>query len=143
MRGPRHRGRPSLLSLSLTRPPHPGNTLTAAASWYANSTAGPAGAVSGGTGNVKAELDGISVYTSPPVNACGPSTVSLPLGLGTLLITGLPCSAAAPLAANTAASVSISLTLGKGVPHGDFAVILDMKDQAAKPLYCMNATFKM
>lgn len=119
----------------LPDPPVPGSPAT----WYANSTAGPAGAVSGGTGNVKAELDGIPVYTSPPVNACGPSTVNLPLGLGVMLITGLPC----PLAANTAASVSVSLTLGKGVPHGSFAVILDMKDQAAKPLFCMNATFKM
>lgn len=121
-------------SLTLTPdPPVPGK----AAAWIANSTAGPTAAVSAGSGNIYALLDGVPVYTSPPVAACGASVVTLPLGMGVMHITSLSC----PVAANTAASVSVALTLGTGVPKGDFAVIL--KVDKPSPLYCINATFKI
>ena len=120
--------------MSLTPdPPVPGK----AALWVGNSTTGPSAAVTGGTGNVAALLDGVPVYTSPPVNACGPSTVTLPLGLGVMHITGLAC----PQAAGSAASFSVALTLASGVPKGEFSVIL--KITTPKPLFCVNATFKI
>lgn len=111
-------------------PPVPGK----AAEWIANSTAGPNAAVSSGTGNVVALLDGIPVYTSPPVSACGPGTVTLPLGMGVMHISALAC----PVAANAPASVSMALTLAAGTPKGDFAVVFK-----ANGVFCLNATFKI
>jgi hypothetical protein len=105
-----------------------------AAEWIANSTAGPNAAVSSGTGNVVALLDGIPVYTSPPVSACGPGTVTLPLGMGVMHISALAC----PVAANAPASVSMALTLAAGTPKGDFAVVFK-----ANGVFCLNATFKI
>ena len=107
-------------SLSLTPdPPVKG----AAASWVAKSVAGSKVAISGGTGVMTASLDGVNLYTSPPLNACGNTTLTLPLGSGVLVFTGFPCGAA-PVAANKPVSVSAALTLGTVIPAGNFAVVI-------------------
>lgn len=101
-------------SLSLTPdPPVRGQS----ASVIANSTTGNPTAVSGGKGSIQALMDGIPLYTSPAIAACGPTTITLPLGIGQMLVTGLPCTTA-PVAPNTATSVSMGLNLGQAVPKG-------------------------
>jgi len=94
------------------------------AAWIAKSAAGPKSAVTGGTGTLIAELDGIPLYTSPPVAACGSTILNLPLGTGVMNITSLqPCSAAAPIAAGTPVGMTMTLTLGTSIPGGNFAII--------------------
>ena len=95
------------------------------AQWMAKSLAGPKAAITGGSGTLIAELDGIELYSSPPVAACGTTLLNLPLGTGTMNITSLApaCSAAAPVAPGTPVSVSMSLTLGTAIPGGTFAII--------------------
>ena len=44
----------------------------------AKSLAGPKAAVTGGTGVLIAELDGVPLYSSPPVAACGITMLNLP-----------------------------------------------------------------
>jgi len=89
----------------------------------ANSTAGNPTAVSGGKGTLTAFLDGVLVYTSPPIEACGSTKVDLPLGVGILNIQALPCTDSAPLAPNTATSISMSLDLNTA-PRANFGIII-------------------
>ena len=99
-------------SLSLTPdPPVRGQS----ASLLGNSTTGNPTAVSGGKGSIQALMDGLAVYTSPPIAACGLTTISLPLGIGQMQVTALPCTTT-PIAPNTATSVSMNLNLGTAVP---------------------------
>ena len=100
-------------------PPVPGQ----GAQWLAKSAAGPKHDVSGGTGTLVAELDGIPLYSSPPVNACGSTLLTLPLGTGVMNVTSFPCSATAPVTAGTPVSTTMTLTLGTSIPSGSFSII--------------------
>ena len=109
-----------------------------AASWNASSTAGASRAVSGGAGTFTAALDGITVFTAHGVNACGASSITLPLGFGKMSVMGLACPVA-PGAGPVA--VALALELATGAPRQKITVKLIMEDQGKLPLYCLNATF--
>lgn len=94
----------------------------ALATWIAK-TSGSKVAISGGTGTMIAELDGLPVYSSPPIAACGVTNLTLPLGVGQVNIAAFDCSATAPLAPNTPASITAGVTLGGTIPQGKFSLI--------------------
>jgi hypothetical protein len=74
-------------------------------------------AVSGGNFDLTVAIDGMSVYTTQG-SACGHTDISLPMGMGSVGIDGLPC----PVAKGTTVHVAASLTLPDAVPAGNYDV---------------------
>lgn len=96
-------------------------------------------AFTGGSSTLVAYLDTIPVFTSPAFNACGPSTVVLPLSFGNVGINAPPC----PIAAGSSYNVSMTILLPAGVPSGAYQVIVSSMDQAQGNGYCLNASFSL
>ena len=67
-------------------------------------------------------------------SACGKSTISLPLGFGTVELDGLAC----PLAAGAAADFGLSVDLPTNAPAGSYVITASGEDENGKSLFCAD-----
>jgi hypothetical protein len=105
---------------------------------YLNATGVAAESVTNGTVVLDVFLDGIQLYTNS-APTCGSTTITLPLGFGSITINSVPC----PTPPASTQNVSVSLILPAGAPSGDYQVIFNSTDQGNAPLYCINASFTL
>jgi hypothetical protein len=109
-----------------------------------NSTATASGAVEAGTFAMSVAINGMSLYSTQG-NACGHSDITLPLGMGSVGVDGLPC----PVTAGQEVHIAASLTLPQQVPAGKYEVKVtaDTGDggdaSASDGLFCLDLQFPM
>jgi hypothetical protein len=98
----------------------------------------PLQAVTGGTGDINVLYLGVTLFQGS-FATCGNSSVSLPLGAGTLLVDSLACPTIAGKAGGMAINITVSIPTG--VPPGAYEVQLTANDQAAKLAFCADIQF--
>lgn len=118
----------STLSI-VPNPPVKGSKASLSASGTVNE------AVTSSKYTISVSLDGNQLYVHSG-DGCGTSTISLPLGFGTIDVNGVKCPAAAG-----AFDIGFDVTLPTMAPSGNYAVQFTGTDQSGASLWCVDTKF--
>lgn len=92
--------------------------------------------ITGGAASLTVYLNNFPLYNAA-ATTCGNTTITLPLGMGSIDIDGFQC----PTTVGEQQNVTMSLTLPTGIPTGTYTVLLSGQDQGKANVFCMNGTF--
>jgi len=93
-------------------------------------------AVSGGTYEISLKVDGIKLLDKKG-DFCKPSSITLPLGSGSMYFPGLPC----PATSGQAITLNIFVSLNKSAPKGKTETVLKATSTDGTPLLCVDVKF--
>lgn len=94
--------------------------------------------ITGGDGTVSVTLNGLPLF-SGPFKTCGQTSISLPLGLGSVAIQSMSC----PAPGGSDVAIVANLTIPSIAPPGQYEAKLTASDQNGGMAYCLAASMSL